>query len=134
MIAMKTKPSIQLKSAEIILLEKGIVKVVTTPDYETSVLDVDEINEAKKQITGGGDYFLLVITSQGASSSAEAKEYAAKESFRKNILGQAIVIKNLALRMAATVYMTVNRPKQKIKLFNSEESALNWIRKEKSKL
>lgn len=124
---MKQKTVIKLRSAEIEMLDERIVKITTAVNYESNVDDVNEISEAFEKLIGNEPCFILVITQQGASATAEAREYAARSSHRKNLIAEAIVIKNLALRMAATVYMKVNRPKQKIKLFNSEAKALSWL-------
>ncbi len=128
-----THTSIKLRAVTLHLLEKDILEVTTTPDYETTIDDIKEINEVTKSLFQDRSYYVLVVTSQGSSSSSEARELAAKESARKNIIAEAIVIENIAVRLAATVYMKVNRPKQKIKLFNSRQKALQWIHQLKSK-
>lgn len=129
---MEKETIIRIKSAEIELCEEQVVKITTAANYESNIEDVKEIGRAFNKLIGNKPYYILVITQQGATATTEAREYAAKSSHRKNIIAEAIVIKNLALRMAATVYMKVNRPKQKIKLFNSEAKAMTWIRKLKS--
>lgn len=123
----QSSQKIELRSAILELIEADILQVTITADYETTIEDIDEIHTTSLEMTGGKPHFLLVITKQGASSSNEAREYAAKKGKERKILGEAIVIKNVALRMAATVYMKVNRPKQKIKLFNTKEKAISWI-------
>ena len=127
--AMKSETVIRIKSAEILLLEERIVKIIIASNYESNVEDVTEIGEAINTLIGNNPHYILVITQQGASATPEAREYAANSSYRRNVIAEGIVIKNLALRMAATVYMKVNRPKQKIKLFNSEAKALIWLQK-----
>lgn len=131
---MKAKEPIKLKAAEIIYLGGNIVEVITSANYETTIEDVAEINKTVKSLVGDNPHGVLVITQQGATASSEAREYAAKQSFRKNIIAEAIVIKNLAIRLGAIVYMKVSRPKQKIKLFNSRKGALNWLKKEMKKV
>lgn len=123
----------KLKSATISLLENNIIQVETTADYEASIDDIKEINNETSLMAADQKYLILVLTNQGASATSEAREYAAKESVRKNLIAEAIVIKNIALRLAATVYMKVNRPKQRIKLFNSKNEALKWLREIRAK-
>jgi hypothetical protein len=130
---MNNQTVIRIKSAEIELIEDKVVKITTASNYESNIEDVKEIGEVMNTLIGNNPHYILVITQQGASATPDAREYAANSSYRRNVIAEGIVIKNLALRMAATVYMKVNRPKQKIKLFNSEAKALTWIRKLKSK-
>lgn len=123
----QSQKKVELRSAILELVEADILQVTTTADYETSIDDIEEIHNTSLEMTLDNPHFILVITKQGASSSNETREYAAKKGKERKILGEAIVIKNVALRMAATVYMKVNRPKQKIKLFNTREKAIAWI-------
>lgn len=125
---MKNTTPVKLRSAEISLVDTDIVKVITAGNYESTVQDVDEINETVKELVGDSRHYILVITQQGSTSSSEAKTHAAQESFRKNVIAQAIVISNVAIRLMATAYMKAYRPKHVIKLFNSEEKAMRWLR------
>lgn len=129
----ESQRKVELRSAILELVEADILQVTTTADYETTIEDIDEIHKTSLEMTKDIPHFILVITKQGAGSSSEAREYASKKGKERKILGEAIVIKNVALRMAATVYMKVNRPKQKIKLFNTKEKALAWIYSQRKK-
>ena len=118
---------IKIRAGEISLLDDDIIIITMAANYEITIEDVDEIDKHVVVLTRNQPYFAVTITQQGSTASKETKEYAAKESFRKNIIAQAIVIANIAVRLMATTYMRINRPKQKIKLFNSREEALRWI-------
>jgi len=125
---MEEKEFIEIRAGKARLLDDDIIEIIISANYETTIEDVDEFNGIVSELTKGRPYYVLTVTQQGSSSSKEAKEYAAQESFRKNVVAQAIVISNIAIRLMATAYMRVNRPKQKIKLFNSRDEALRWIR------
>ncbi len=126
-VAMEEKEFIEMRAGKTRLLEDDIIEIIIRENYETTIDDVNEFNGILSELTKGKMHYVLTITQQGSSSTKEAKEYAAQESFRKNVVAQAIVISNIAIRLMATAYMRINRPKQKIKLFNSRSEALRWI-------
>lgn len=118
---------IEIRAGKIRLLDEDIIEIVVAANYETTIEDVDEVNAIVVKLTQGKPHYIITVTQQGSSTTNEVKEYAAQESFRKNVIAQAIVISNIAIRLMATVYMRINRPKQKIKLFNTQDEALRWI-------
>lgn len=125
--------TIKIRSGEIRLIEGDIVEIKLAANHESTIADVDEINTRVITLVGNKKHYILVITQQGTSSSHEAREHAAQESMRRNVVAEAIVISNIAVRLLANVYMKVNRPKQKIKLFNTREKAMQWLHQLKAK-
>lgn len=118
---------VQLKAALIRLIDEDVLEVHTTPDHETLVEDVDEINRVTRQLVGDKPHYVIVFVGTGSTASGKVREYAARETFRKNIVAEAIIITTLATRILATMYMKFARPKQKIKVVNSKEEAVKWI-------
>ena len=123
----KVIKEICLKAAIIRLIEKDIIEVHTMPEHETQKEDVDEINRVTKEFVNGNPHYVIVFVGRGSTASKEVREYAAKETFRKNIIAEAIIIDSLATRILASMYMKFARPKQKIKVVDSKKEAMNWI-------
>lgn len=117
----------QLRAALVRLIESDILEVHTTPDHETQIEDVIDINRVSKDFVGDQPYYVVVFVGHGSSASKEVREFAAKETFRKNVVAEAIIIDNLATRILANMYMKFARPKQKIKVVDSKKEAMKWI-------
>lgn len=131
---LKVLQEIQLKSALIRLIDEDIIEVHTTPEHETLIEDVEEINVTVKKMLGDNNHYIVVFVGHGSTSSKSTREYAAKESFRKNVIAEAIIIDNLATRILANMYMKFARPKQKIKVVGSRSEAMDWINELKRKI
>jgi len=124
---------VQLRAALVRLIEEDVLEVHTTPDYDTQIDDVTEINRVTKKFVGEKPHYIVVFVGHGSSASKEVREFAARETFRKNIVGEAIIIDNLATRILANMYMKFARPKQKIKVVDSKKEAMKWINELKGK-
>lgn len=109
-----------------------VVYIHTFEEAEIEIPEIDELNKNLKALTGDRPCYLIVFPGVGSISSHEARKYAAAQK-GKNIVAEAIVINNLAVRLLANFYMKINRPEQKIKLFKNEASALEWINSIKAK-
>ncbi len=110
-----------------------VIYMYTFEDAQIEIPEIDELNLKTRSLVGDKPYYIIVIPGIGTTSSHEARKYAAKLK-DKNIVAEAIVMTNLAIRLLANFYMRVNRPKQKIKLFSNEAAALEWINSIKGKV
>jgi endo-1,4-beta-mannosidase len=104
----------------------NVVYIYTFEDAEIEIPEIDELNKNLKALTNDGPCYIIVFPGEGSISSHEARKYAATKK-GKNIVAEAIVMNNLAIRLLANFYMKINRPEQKIKLFSNENAALEWI-------
>ena len=103
--------------------------------FENATIEIPEVDEMYKSFTALANNeacFLIVTPGHGNTSSEEARKYAAKLK-GKNVIAEALIINNLAIRLLANFYIKVNRPKQKIKIFSTTASALVWINSIKAK-
>ena len=108
------------------LKQGDIVYIHTFEDAEIEIPEIDELNKNLLALVEDRPCYLIVFPGEGSISSHEARKYAATKK-GKNIIAEAIVMNNLAIRLLANFYMKINRPEQKIKLFSNEASALAWI-------
>ncbi|MDP1803174.1 MAG: hypothetical protein Q8L81_17565 [Bacteroidota bacterium] len=114
------------------LKHDDVVYIHTFEDAAIEIPEIDELNKNLRDLVEDRPCYLIVIPGIGSISSPEARKYAAKQK-GKNIIAEAIIINNLAIRLLANFYMKVNRPEQKIKLFSNEISALAWVHSLKEK-
>ncbi|MBA2611992.1 MAG: hypothetical protein H0U95_08480 [Bacteroidetes bacterium] len=121
-----TKTNVSTSICKMELKFEDVVYIHTVEDAEIEIPQINELNEHLRSLVEDKPCYLIVFPGIGSSSSQEARKYAAKQK-GKNVIAEAIVINNLAIRLLANFYMKVNRPEQKIKLFSNEVSALAWI-------
>ncbi|MEO6306249.1 MAG: hypothetical protein ABIP51_24080 [Bacteroidia bacterium] len=129
---LSSKISLSTSICKMELKSNDIVYIYTFEDAEIEIPEIDELNKNVRSLVSDRPYYLIVFPGVGSTSSHEARKYAAKLK-DKNVVAEAIVLNNLAIRLLANFYMTVNRPKQKIKLFSNESAALAWINALKEK-
>lgn len=105
-------------------------------DYEVDVNEQLEIHDAFVKLTKNGivPYHILVVSGKNGSVTKEAREMEMFETVAfKNHYSLAIVVNGLPQRILGSLYLSLRKSKAKYphKLFSTEESAIEWILKEK---
>jgi hypothetical protein len=118
---------IETACAIVELAPNGILYVRIKEDAQINIDEVDAIDNAIISLSGGAPCFILVIPGVGSNADNEARQHAANRRKEKRIVAEAIVVSNLPLRMLANFYIRFNKPKQKVKVFSSEEDGLEWL-------
>ncbi len=122
-----TLKTAQTKTTRLELKKNNLVYVYTN---ENCVIEMDEIktiHNALFEMVKAEPCYLIVFPAAGSTSTGEARQYAAKSKSEKNIIAEAVVVNNLALRILASFYANINQPKHTVKLFSSSHSANEWI-------
>lgn len=126
---MKKSKEIDVPSARITIREDGImhihIKISTSFEIENS----KEIVEAREKLANGKRHPILYTTQyRFVTPSKEVKEYVAKSNQRTAlVLADAFVIGSFSQRLAAKIYLKLNRPSVPTAFFSSEESAIEWL-------
>jgi len=123
---LSTKKSIVTSICKMEVKHDNVIYVYTFEDAEIEIPEIKEMNEYFRSLGDDKPCYLMVFPGVGSTSSHEARKYAARIK-GKNVMAEAIIIDNLAIRLLANFYMKINRPEQKIKLFKDEAAALEWI-------
>lgn len=99
---------------------------------EGADLDTGEVREfigACNVLSKGEPYLLisdarvnLTITSDGRKTAADKKEVP-------NLIANAVLVNNFAVRLTANFFISFNKPHFKYRVFNNEARALNWLKK-----
>lgn len=108
-------------------------------NYEVDVKDQLEIHEIFMKLTENGrfPFNILVIPGKFGSITKEARKIEMFEtSGFQNQISLAIVVNGLSQRILGTLYLALkkHKPKYPYKLFDSEESATEWIQNEKKQI
>ena len=115
------------QKAEIMLLNKNIVKISVRNDVYLEEEDVREINKAKSCLIKHNYYRVLHVCGVNSNMSREARDIWANEDSSKNRLAKAIIINSLAQKMLGNFFIHFNKPQGPIKLFQTESEALAWL-------
>lgn len=118
---------IETRVAWISVLEADVFRVEYKPDVFIDVTELEENLSAYRQLMTTEKAYFLVVANAGAELSAEARAlYATKEraSFK---IAEAFVLASMAQRLVANFVMRVQRPKNVLRFFNSENEAKKWL-------
>lgn len=105
----------------------GIVQVVFMPNTEITVEFQDILVGLYNQITLGRKACFIFEGGEFVSVTKEARENAIELEKSSITLASAVVFNNLAQRIIADFYYTVNRPKLPYKVFSSFEKGIAWL-------
>lgn len=77
--------------------------------------------------------YLLVTTEADVTLTEPARDFASSVSFDEYIIADAVVTRDYSHEISANFFIRFNRPNRPVKLFPSEEKAINWIHELKKK-
>ena len=121
------KKSVATSTCTLDLEDKNLIEVTTFKNASIEIPQVKEIHKALLTLTNSEPCYLLVLPAIGTTSSNEARQYAASIKKHKNIVAEAIVVNTLPLRLLASFFIKVNKPRQKVKIFSNASSARRWL-------
>lgn len=117
---------IQTDVARLELDERGFLKITLIDSEKT--FDADEAKRqiaAAYELTNGDAYKILVDTTNSTTTpSIEAKNIVAEVDQK---IKEAIIVKSLGNRILGNLYLKIINRRYPCKLFNDEESALEWL-------
>ena len=97
-------------------------------DYTTlESSHVVHLKEVNMRLTEGEKYVVLVDAGMFTAVSKEARELSASAEFVQNTLAKAILVRNAGHRLVGRMYMKINKPHIKTKIFDSRELAIEWL-------
>ncbi len=108
-------------------LEEGILLGKWNEPFIT--LDVaKQAVEARLRFCEGSSHPALIDMRKIKSVTKEAREYLAREG-AEGIRAGALLIGSPLTRMLGNIFLQINKPEVPTRLFTSEESAKQWLRK-----
>lgn len=110
---------------------KGIIWLIMKEDAELDVKEVKEFTSICEKLSGNKPYFLVSDARVNLSITTEGRKAAASKEISPLLVANAVLVNNVAVRMVANFFTTVNKPHFKYKVFNEEQEALNWLKKQK---
>jgi hypothetical protein len=113
-------------------LEKrdGIIWIIIKEDAEMDVKEVKEFTVICEKLSGNKPYILISDARVNLSITSDARKAAASKEISPLLVANAVLVNNVAVRMVANFFTTVNKPHFKYKVFNEEQEAINWLKKQ----
>lgn len=106
-----------------IIIENSLVAGVTLePD------DVRRIKQMNLRLCEGKLYALLVDPKAGSLITDEAQALLASKEMAEFNVAKAILIYSQKQKIIGNIYLSINKPHVKTKLFTDREKALKWLR------
>lgn len=100
-------------------------------------LDQAEMEHLLKQaveFTSPNKYFAIIDTTAPYDSTPESRSFYAESEYSNYRYADAFIVNSLPMRLLVNFFITFNKPKIPSKMFNNEESALNWIQSLKKEM
>jgi len=124
---MVAESKISLEKTEVFLLEDGILENHVKAMSHIEESDIWAIKKANLSLTNGKPYCILVTAGHLSSISKEAKELTASKDFAQNTIAKAILVDSLGHKIVGNLYVKLNKPYIKTKVFTSRELAIAWL-------
>lgn len=100
-------------------------------------LDQAEMEQLLKQaveFTSPNKYFAVIDTTALYDSTPESRSFYAESDYSNYRYADAFIVNSLPMRLLVNFFITFNKPKIPSKMFNNEESSLNWIQSLKKEM
>jgi hypothetical protein len=96
-------------------------------DIEIEKQDIIEMHEQTLKMTGGLKYANIFTAQDFFSITGEARVEGSKPYYSKNLMVQALIVKNLAQRLIGNFIMKFNKPVRETKMFATREEGKVWV-------
>lgn len=124
--------TVELSVCTLTFLEEDIAHAHFHDGLTAGAADVDELFDAIHRSRGEHKTLLVVSFGDGADMDNEARAHAASDAGSHLIAADAIVVRDFGHQMRANVFVRVNKPKRPIQLFPDMDSALAWLREQRT--
>jgi len=119
---------IETQTTKMWISEKGIVRV----DYKTGVAET--ISEAKdnfnalKKLSAGKRFSVLVDIRKVKSQDRKSRQLFAGKKSDKIMIATGLIIGSPLSRVIGNFFLGLNKPQRPVKLFTSENEAIEWLK------
>ena len=105
-----------------------IVRTVVKPGIDIGISEARKNSEIVNSLIVEGKSPLIVDNRKIKSITKDARDHFSIKDRETNVSAIAIIIGSSLSRMIANFYLGINKPKIPVKLFNSEEKAVQWCK------
>jgi hypothetical protein len=98
------------------------------PDAVVEIEDAKAAHSANLKLSEGKVYKLLMVSPKFFNPNQEVMRYLSSEEVTQFRKAAAIVTGNMAIRILMNFFIRMNSKKSPVRLFRTEELALEWLR------
>lgn len=122
--------SIQTLTCVIETPEPGIIVVRYHDNITVEISDLKRDLELVDYLSGAKEFKRMIVAGEYSDITTEARKHYEAQSrlWQHRIIKEAIVVKSMAHRILAMGYMSVTKTYFPIRVFVSENDAINWLR------
>jgi hypothetical protein len=120
---------VEIEVATLTLINENVIKITYKTGVNVGLSDVKEIEQICVDFSKGRKFYCLTMA-MGIHSNItqDAQRYLSHDAdIVPRILGSAIVLTTLPIRILARFFIQFHKPKYPTKIFSSEQEAMLWI-------
>ena len=118
---------IKFSHSKVQLFEPKLVRIEILASTPIGKKEAKEMNDALGVLSKGKEILVLMLAEEMAQFDKEAMNFSASDEGMLYTIGDALVVKSTAQRIAANLYLQLSKPKKPSKVFNSEKDAVKWL-------
>jgi hypothetical protein len=108
--------------------DDDVLYVVIKESVDLGIKEMDELLEFSANFTNYEKRYTVVDTRSNYNSSQEVSNHYAKSEYNKYRYADAFIVNSLGMRLLVNFYIRFHKPEIPTRLFNDEQSAINWIK------
>ena len=116
-----------IEKAEAFKLEGLIIENILKEDTALEPEDVRNIKEMNLRLCGGKPYALLVDPKAGSTINDEARVLLASREMGDLTIAKAILIYTQKQKIIGNIYLKINKPYVKTRIFTDRAKAIKWL-------
>ncbi|MCW3076810.1 MAG: hypothetical protein JWO32_1419 [Bacteroidetes bacterium] len=124
---LKLIKKVDLPYATVQLFEPPLLRVEITMDLVITKVEAAAINEVMGILSGGKEMPYMLLANEKTQFDSSSREYTATTEGSRYKKAEALVIRTLAHRLLAELYLKINQPPKPCKTFTNEEDAVDWL-------
>lgn len=125
--------ALQTKTAQLKVVDRGIVKTVLFRNAQLCELDAIENFLTEAKLFTGHPHCVLIDERLDAKTSVEAKSFEACKKVSETRIAAAKLVSTRFRKFISTIELKLNKPATPTRVFLKEKDALEWLRKEYNK-
>lgn len=118
---------ITLKYAKVQLFDTKLIRLEIIGNRVIGKAEAKEMNEAIGVLSRGRETMVLIVANEVSQFTKEAVEFSVSDDGMRYTNADALVVRSIAQRITANIYLKLNKPKKPSRIFNSEKEATKWL-------
>ena len=111
----------------LLIFEDEILFVKMKDKVNLGKAEMEELLKQAIELTAPNKYFAIIDTRETYDTTLEARNYYAESDYSKYRYADAFIVNSLPMRLLVNFFIAFNKPKIPSKMFNTKESAYEWI-------